>query len=648
MPRVFYNGEKFHNSQPETLKAVGLIVSEVIPVVHASSANNELHALHNRVAHVPLSPDLDFFATYKEYTMMNFDALFPDHHRYDIKYDFDTWNARFPPPRRVAHLRAYEVDPYYPALVDKAVRTKAFVKLEKRLDANPLTYEEGKPRFIMGGNDEYNVIVGPWCFALGQKLSVVWNAGFAVYYSGGSNSEDVGDWFSQVGHNHPYYRYFDADFKSFDSTQYMELLRFELELDGKLGLPDHVIRLMQLACSHRGATPHGVIYFLYDGRASGGPNTMSGNSIVNGTTKVFSIQCSNPTMSITAILSHIKLAVIGDDGVDVVDRKLQVDYDQHLTRLGLNSVITARPDSRFLEYCSARFWPTSDGFVLGRKLGLAIPKLGYYINQSSRKLLGIHKSALIGEYLNAYYIPPYFSIVSSQLLLLKGVRARPAPKAGESRNIRATRKHSPSADTWQFLDAVYDWSHSDQQRLDSVLASITTLPSLLPGHLVEKFLIKDSDLTSWKSGCASLGVFIQQTLGDCDNITKDVMEQFKILNSRAKQYPALRGSENPYLEMLNTCFVAPVVEEYIKRVRYKGVPVGCFILTVSELFLSMIAGLRLEGDVRASYISSRFLAFLMHWVWYYLPMKWAILGHVLWNMVSLGTPEPLIGNTTAT
>jgi hypothetical protein len=133
MPRVSYKGEKFFNVIPDIMKSVGLVVSDVIPVVHSSSANNELHSLHNRVANVPISPDLDFFSTFENYTMMYFDELFPDHFHHSLSYNFEAWNRRFPPTKRLAHVKAFEDDPVMPYSVGRSARIKSFVKLENVL-----------------------------------------------------------------------------------------------------------------------------------------------------------------------------------------------------------------------------------------------------------------------------------------------------------------------------------------------------------------------------------------------------------------------------------------------------------------------------------------------------------------------------------
>jgi hypothetical protein len=651
MPRVSYRGERFYNVIPDTVKAVGLIVSEVIPVVHASSANNELHSLHNRVANVPISPDLDFFQVYKEYTLMNFDVIFPGHYHYPLVYNFDAWNRRFPPAKRLAHTKAYEADSSMPFDTRASTRIKAFVKLEKRLDANMLTYEEGRPRFIMGGEDSFNVIVGPWCYSLGNKLSKVWSADFGVYFTGGSNAENIGEWFSQLGHNNPEYHDADADFKSFDSTQYMELCRFEIELDVRLGLPQDVGNFMISAISHKGATAHKVVFFVYDGRGSGRPNTMSGNSIVNGTTKIFAVQCANPHLTIHQVLSSVKLAVVGDDGLDRVQRHMMCDYDVFLKRLGLNSVITPRRDSRFLEYCSCRFWPTADGFVLGRKVGLAIPKCGYYINQSHRRIMGIHKSALIGEVLNSHFIPPYRAIVEQQLSLLSNVKARSlAELPDRGLNIATIRKHDSCRDTWEMLEAVYDWTVSDQCRLEIALSSLTTLPSILPGHLVEKFLLRDSDLKSWRGVAASIwhSNFLQP-VQDCYSklltffrgcADDTVVNAIDSLNDKARVFPALSNSKSPYADMVLVCYLSPVSEECFKRVKWRGYRVG-LVMPLLELCLSMLKNYHLKGLEFQQLLATRLVTAFMHYLWYLMPLKWGIASHMLWNMMSLNNPNAL-------
>lgn len=643
MPRVAYKGDKYYNVQPDTLKAVGLIVSEVIPVVHASSANNEMHSLHNRVANVPLSPDLDFFSTYEDYVMMNFDTIFPNHFAYDLAYDFNRWNgpSRFPPSKRLAHQLAYSEDSYLPSLIRKAVRTKAFVKLEKRLDANMVEYVEGRPRFIMGGEDAFNVVVGPWCFALGEKLSKIWSADFGIFFTGGSNTEDIGRWFTQLGHNNPAYYDCDADFKSFDSTQFYELMKFEIRINVKLGLPQYVGKFMILAINHRGATPHGVVYFLYDGRNSGGPNTMTGNSIVNGTSKVFSIQCANPQLSTQQILDGVKLAVIGDDGLDRLNRSLKRNYDQYLKRLGLNSVITPRPDSRFLEYCSCRFWPTTDGHVLGRKIGLAIPKCGYYIHQSDRRILGVHKSSLIGELLNSHFIPPYRSIVEAQLRLLKGVRALRLTNDKSGLRLKTLAKHESTEDTWQMLAVVYNWTKVDQDRLDCALSRLTTLPSILPGHLVEKLIARDSDLPSWAGMVGSIWHSYDWPLNPRSPKGVEFAKQWAQVNDNIRaSAPALSKSEKPYLDMVNVCYVSPIWEECFKRIVWKGWPVG-LLLPITEMGVSVVSNVNLSDRDFEQLLFRRTVTMVMHYLWYLMPLKWGITCHSLWNMVAMGNPSAL-------
>lgn len=647
LPRVKRIGMTLFNVVPDVLRAVGLIVPEVIPVVHASSANNELHSLHNRVAFVPLAPDLDFVATLREYTLMNVDQLFPHHNLHDLIVDFRAWNRRFPPARRVAHELAHNRDPHMPALRKRAGKLKGFVKLEKRLDANNIEYVEGRPRFIAGGEDDFNVVVGPQVYALGIKLMKIWNKNFAIFFTGGSNAEEIGEWFSLLGHNHPGYDDSDADFRSFDSTQFMELLKLEIEINRILGLPKEICELMEEFLSHHGATAHGVVFYIYDGRASGRPNTMHGNSVINGITKVFAIQCSNPHVSLTHILNHIKIAVVGDDGVDRVAKFLQKNLDHHLRRLGLNSVITPRPDSRHLEYCSSRFWPTSDGHVLGRKIGLALPKLGYYINQSTRKIFGIHKSSLIGEYLNTYFIPPLASIVQTQLTLLKHVRARPIPlREKGSAYIKAVAKHDSCGDTWEMLAAVYGWDRSDQYRLDGLLSTLVSLPSLIPMGYVDKLLVRDSDLSSWRPYLASLWHSYDWFLNPRSDTGMLFEKEWDVNVSQMLRvkFPYLKNSVTPYEDYVNTIFIAPVFEEFVKKVWIKGIPVGAIAMPLVECAIYLIKARHMSDGDFAVYSLVRLAVVGMHWLWACLPLEWSIPFHMFWNACALQMPaiEPRV------
>jgi hypothetical protein len=629
MPRVTWNGEIFENPVRNAVVGAGVIIPEVIPIVHASSGHNELLAFHNRAAVVPFAPNDDYVLYFEHFVKAYHKVIFPDLSSHRVVYDFDAWNRRFPRGRQKAHLKAYEANNKYFIPDDSTFVRKSFNKAEKRLDSSVVEYKPGVPRPISGNSDEWNVATGPYYWAIGKVLAEVWNSEFCIYYTAGSNAEQIGAWLEQFGHNNSLYRYGDGDFKWFDSSQALVVLSIILWVFGLFScIPSWIAKDEDGRLIVVGCTAHGVIFRLVGSKTSGDGNTMSGNSILNGLVSLFVYCLCNPKLSVVEVMRRMNLLIVGDDSDHVCMRTLNPPDPHYYAMLGLKFIYTPRDNSYCMEFCSSRFWPTSTGIVLGRKPGCAIPKLGWYLQCPAKKVDGVHLSTLIGELNGCRFIPPTYAIVRAQLNLLqaRGVKAvkltRDLRRTEENIRVYAQLVHQPTEETYSMLTEVYDWTPEDQSGLEQCMSALSSLPSVLSYPPLSKLLTVDADLPGLTSGL----------LANSSNAYEVFVDNFL---RQLGPPPKIHIPAHKWDLWFSQCIFAPVWEEAFKKVHFGRFPVGLFTLVYAETFATLISAWGLGDEAFTLAMSARMCANFMHVVTYFMPYVLAVPAHAFWNANAL-------------
>jgi hypothetical protein len=537
MPKLQFTNELDRKEQKETLSGIGLVVPEAIPVVHASSAQNELLAIQNRALAVKFAPRVETGKMYLSWLSLNMDTLFPG--RKPTKYNFPAWNSRYPPAQRAIHSKLHAEaggvleDPHS----DR--RIKAFAKMEKLMLSGVNQFEDKDPRAIQGSTDAYSVFCGPYIWSFGKRLAEVWNSKFQLFYASGVLPEEIGAWFEYIGHNNPEWNVWFSDFSRWDSSQNEYLLKGGDMVNLAFGVPEDVVLQQRLDQKKGGNTVHGVKYQIDNTVASGRHTTSCNNSSQHGCVILFNLQVNNPGVELRELLELQRSMVLGDDDVVGLRKGVAPPSVAVYEALGLDVKLQRAENTYMADFCSSYFWPTKDGIVLGPKPGRLLPKMGWYLNQHDKNVAGVHKATLQSLYNVCSFVPPLKSIVDTQLRVLSSVRPKVAERTSQV-DIRSAKQHDPCHETWEMLDVLYSWGPSDQETLDVALKAVKSLPTVIGGTLLYKLLQGDSQFP----GASALGYF----------------------------FKSVQTAENPSGALLSTiifsCFVSPFLEEVFKRAHW--------------------------------------------------------------------------------
>jgi len=394
---------------------------------------------------------------------------------------FDIWNSRFPVARQKAQKKAldeFETCPDVGKVKAECVR-KTFIKREKLLKSSPVGVEDFDPRVIQGVGDLANVLLGPWMFAFGKHLARTWNMNNCVTYASGMNAEDLGQWMTSV-ENQGFTHFLETDYSRYDASISVEALTVEQAVYDRMGVGKWAKLVLTQQLYVRGRTSHGHRYAVPGTRCSGDPNTSPGNSMLNAGALVWALE----QLGIT----DYRVIVLGDDSVVALKQAVAADeFIALLARLGFVAQTKALRDADLVEFCSGRFWHSSDGRVWGPKVGRTLAKIGFSVSRQDKPSTWF-KGVLLGMVQDCKHVPVLSTYISHCLELLKGEKASAAPDAHK---FHVAQGHKPSIDTYQQFYKVYDMTAGQLDTLKAEILRVTTLPCLLDNPLFTRLVEVD-------------------------------------------------------------------------------------------------------------------------------------------------------------
>lgn len=487
-----------------------------IPIVYGSNGHNEQNSLMNRALMDTPTPIASEFEKFSSFVFDHFDTIFPDWKKIE-KYSFTAWNncGNFNTAKRKAHelARAKVAAGFYdfnnPKDLSHITTKKTFVKREK-LCIGDLMPEDKDVRTIQGCTDEFNVIVGPFVRAFQLQIKRIWNAAHFCYSTSGANANEIGQWFDNFQHNNPYFVYCEDDFSRFDASISRNFLEMEIQIMTRFGLPQRAETVLRAAIETHGYTMRGNFYSVDGTRHSGDPQTSVGNTLINGLVHLYAVFCL--VADANTVFQNVKMVAVGDDNLIVLPRRLLTD-EQIMTipstmkRLGLNSVFQIRPNSHFVEYCSARFWPATVGgrlrishpvtgrlenletHVLGPKPGRVLQKLGYFIDGQDKLPIPLLVGTALGLKDDVAHIPILNKFVEIPLRVY-GANYRPLPDKYKP-HVDATGE--PNDKTNVMVEDLYGLTPSDLITLREYFNSIKSLPVVLQHELLTRVFEVDCD-----------------------------------------------------------------------------------------------------------------------------------------------------------
>jgi len=354
------------------------------PIHHYPSVHNEEMALQHRV--LKKGPDVDDLTMqhFVGWVKSNLRKILPvvkiDSHSYSTYIRRS--NAR-PSVKRILKRTKVEMDKravdenggLNHEQVRSATKRSAFVKNENLLKKNNGVGPDGAPRMIQGADPVFINLVGPWMMAFQDYVMKVWNKDNWLCFSSGLSGEQIGKWGNGI-----FASILENDISRWDSSVCRQLLLLEHWIFDQFGCPEMVSELIRNNVSTRGLTHGGIKYWASAGRKSGDPYTSVGNSILNVLIHLY-ILTDRGTIPLRNVRYTSKMIVQGDDNVTMHNRNMDFSlWRQVFEELGFKAVTIARKSLDETEFCSSRFMPTVNGYILVPKFGRVLAKLGSFCN----------------------------------------------------------------------------------------------------------------------------------------------------------------------------------------------------------------------------------------------------------------------------
>lgn len=389
---------------------------------------------------------------------------------------FSQWVATFPTARR----EAFEALRAESAVLPSKLIASSFIKREFAVKTPDSVFKD--PRMIQGCPLELSMTTGPHLrkFAKATRDAMrptQWTpedlaAGRQVVYTCGLSADDIGDAFARA------IEVVEARMEPGDRLIYIEddQSRFDLHLgEGPFKFLDQVYRakLPKKVASAlrrgktRGRTKNGTVYSLNYTMQSGWPDTSIGDTLVNAAMKHEIHGTGRNWVSI----------ICGDDSVTVTtEREYQRalrngTLEEQYAEFGMEVEVKVSFERMDVEFCSGRFFPKGDSFVLVPKVGKLLAKLGWDMvdrNASGQMawLRGISETCRgFGK------CDPLLSALSTRLDQLTG-HGRTIRERYNEYKIHAGNDYASKEDVLAYYDHHYAFSSSD---IDKCIEQIKTL-----------------------------------------------------------------------------------------------------------------------------------------------------------------------------
>lgn len=486
----------------EAIRFVGPVFTAAVPVAFSRSDHNLLVAVRTRA--IPAIHDLsdDAVMRRKEAWMeleAACDGLLPMHLDHFVissdtdpigsLYDGDvlilkhvhptypTWNQyveRFPPAKRQV-LRAAKLK-----LDEGELRTgmfcySGFVKREKQMIVTQDDYIPTRPRLIQGLSVFMKVLRGVWFLHYSNMLKFVWHVRNFIWYSSGITTDQQSFWLNyHLARLGPCIVFF-SDFSKYDITQGAECMLRERTHYESLGFADDEEGKLYLKAQARSKVySAGMMWAVDATRKSGDSNTSSGNTKNTGEA-VWSwiaplciAKAINPE-------DHVAIACLGDDNFALLTifalntifegetSVLEKSMTAHMSRLGYEVKVGTSFNPTVGEYLSLRFYPVDGEYVVGKKPGRVLTKMGTIMARqgvTGEQYYEYLKGTLISYLPTANHVPFLRKYVSVVLQRLAGYKAK---FAIETAYRAQGRIYEACDDTWAAFMDLYG-SDLDQER----------------------------------------------------------------------------------------------------------------------------------------------------------------------------------------
>jgi hypothetical protein len=374
-----------YECRPTVGARVFMGIKGIVPTVFSGCSHNEKISMDGRVGkklpmHDSKLKESQVLRAWKG-LIKGVSRLFELVPRAEEVMDFDEWAHTFTPNRRRDLLRTRDNTNDMPDLI-----AKSFIKKEIAPKAvEDCSFKD--PRFIQGCPLELSAKVGPhlrpWTKQIVASIGPeTFNtadllSGKQIFYTCGRSNEEIGDVFrkaidlvERAAPRGSDIVFLEDDQSRFDLHMGEGPFRF-LKAMYRKKLPRRVARLLERKTSV-GVSNLGTRYKIPFTMQSGWPDTSVGDTLVNAAMKMMihgegrpwvSIICGDDSVTVT---THDEIVRLG--GVDGIIKKY--------ASFGMEVEATVRDHPLDVEFCSGRFYPVGDTYVLFPRPGRLLAKIG--------------------------------------------------------------------------------------------------------------------------------------------------------------------------------------------------------------------------------------------------------------------------------
>jgi len=468
--RIIYATPECHANMAAYL--LGSCVKGYEPVFPRPCQHNEYVGVVNRCVGAPMT-DISTIHNQVAILMNNYKKypFFIEPKELET-YPYHLWLKRFPGPRQNQIETAKNL--YYDSIVDWKFMSynDTMVKIEGLFKSN-FGVVEFTPRVVHQRKAMFQYLTGPFTYTVSKYFLKKWHSQFSkhckidcnynhqVVYTSSMSAEDIGQWFDiTLLWAGPNPTILEDDFSRFDSTQEQDLLKWQISyinqfMENNEMTPD-IKTAMTLTSITKGVTRHGVLFSCPGKFKSGEGHTSVGNTITNFNVHHTAIMEVMPTM-----VDNYRMIGLGDDNLLIMKHSKTIDVSLNTSKLSKSiSKFGLKPKLKIVtkysaEYCSGRFYPTSEGVsVWGPKIGRIIGKTFWRKRLDTTKVTDKQwlKGVALGFYQDVQHVPILKNFVNRILYLTQDVDAE---MIRDEYKIHSTRVHNFNDDTIFMLCEVY-------------------------------------------------------------------------------------------------------------------------------------------------------------------------------------------------
>jgi hypothetical protein len=502
---------------PNVIDVAGLVTTNAIHVCPANSSESSQVAIVGRVLkpqpfHDITKFDPIVFSEFENYVYKHIDEFLPGFGVAPVvATEFESWRERFPSSISKVHAQAQKEMLIFDINERQFAKRGGFLKPELLSKSSVLGDCEFTPRLIQSGSRHHNVVTGPFAHAFSKRLAEVWSteSEYGPVYTSGFTADDIGRCVKRYNDKHPEATILEGDFDKWDSTLHERILKLEAWVFAYSGATKKVRAAMRSAISTYGRDKFGNVFSVDGTRHSGDQYTSCGNSFLQGAAITYGcakidslridIHGNAPLLSPRTIWEKHELLfpVLGDDNFIMGNSKFLTDapLKSIMLTLGLElspKEFTYEKYGKFAvhhaTFCSSRFYPLADTFVLGPCIGRVLSKSGYYVNIPVKiNPISIVRGDALGRLSDCHFIPFLNKYWSTIIKLTKG------QKAVLTDDMKKQMQHKPrpsalfDADdsTYEMIEQVYGLTKQDELNYSALLNTVTSLPyrgDFLPLH----------------------------------------------------------------------------------------------------------------------------------------------------------------------